>query len=301
MSETTPTVNKLQLAKLAKLVRAKAGLTQAQLGAIALPHLTAKQALNKIGFLENGQGGVDEDELKAILDACEVEEDLRVPMLRARAATSQRGRWSGFRAVYSEAFRKHVDLEEDASSIQVVWVEGIPDLLNDEPYARAMFAPYYPGSRQADELDAAVAARLARARALQQDRPDGKKPVKYHAVLSESCVRRVVGDSAVMRGTIGHMLQLSEQPNVTIQIVRNNAEFKGDDGALTRFLIFKVPVAGIESDLQFVYTNVANEPRYMDDKVALDAFEDMWTTVLGAAANPQESRRFLTEVYRALG
>jgi hypothetical protein len=300
MAATTPTVNKAQLASLVRRFRAEKGLTQQQLGDLVFPRLKPRAAVAKIIGLERGTFGIHHAELMTMIEVFGITDPELVALLeQTHANTSQRGRWTGYRSVYSEDFRRAVDLEEDASVIRVVSVESSPDLLGSEVHVRAMFATSFPDpDAQSSQFEAAVAARLARCALLGPDRPDGKPPVTYHAVLSESCLRRIVGNRATMRDWIAHLLKLSAQPNLTLQVIPYTATLEGSDEALSRFTLLKVPVAGIAGDLEFVFTNLAKEPRYIDDKDLVGNYEDLFRIAAGAALSPQETRRFLKEVDR---
>lgn len=298
MAATTPTVNKFQLASLVQHFRQQRGLTQQQLGEQVYPRIEPSKAKHKIANLERRSANVHDSELDRIIEACDVTDPNMVALLKqTHAHTSQRGRWAGYRAVYSEDFRPVVDLEEDASEIRVVGVEGSPDLLMNEAYVRAAFSGSYPDqATQADKMDRAVAARLARCSLLTPDRADGKEPVTYHAVLSESCLRRVTGGRTVMRDWIKHLQKLSMLPNVTIQIIPFTANIEGGNAGLNRFTLLTIPVAGIAGDLVFANTSMAREVRYIDDKQLVADYDRLFLVDLGAALGVQDSRRFLKDV-----
>jgi transcriptional regulator with XRE-family HTH domain len=97
MTATTPTVCKLQLGKLLTALREQAGLTQDQAA-----RLIRRKDRNKINLLENAQGSITPVELEVLLDGYGADEDeLRELLHRLRDGSSQRGRWTGYRAVYA--------------------------------------------------------------------------------------------------------------------------------------------------------------------------------------------------------
>lgn len=70
-----------------------------------------------------------------------------------------------------------------------------------------------PGAPQA-EIDRRVALRLERQKVLVSERAP-----QFHAVLDEAALRRPYGDRAVMREQLKHLIEISEQPNVTLQVM----------------------------------------------------------------------------------
>lgn len=81
-------------------------------------------------------------------------------------------------------------------------------LLQTYDYTRALLSGRFSGR----ELDAMVAARLARQRILDTDR-------HFHFVMTEGALRWHVGSPQIMIGQIEHLVELAELPNVRLGIV----------------------------------------------------------------------------------
>jgi hypothetical protein len=69
-----------------------------------------------------------------------------------------------------------------------------------------------------DEIDDLVAVRLARQEILRRDDP----PMVW-VLIDEAVLYRPVGDQAVMRDQLMHLVQMSQQPTVTVQAVPYSA------------------------------------------------------------------------------
>ncbi|WP_228981008.1 helix-turn-helix transcriptional regulator [Streptomyces sp. DH12] len=107
-------------------------------------------------------------------------------------------------------FERRVRLEAEAVAVREYQTVFIPGLLQTTAYMRSLFSLHCP---DADEVEERVRARASRQpRYL---RPDG--PV-YVAVLDESCLHTVMGGPTVMREQCAHLLKVTEQPNVRVQI-----------------------------------------------------------------------------------
>ncbi|MFD0856581.1 helix-turn-helix domain-containing protein [Actinomadura adrarensis] len=101
-------------------------------------------------------------------------------------------------------------IESDAGELETWQPLVVPGLLQIEGYARAFL-----------ETDEAVAARIARQDIITRADP---APVDFVALLGEAVLEYQVGSPEVMREQLEHLLALSERPNITIQLVRNDGK-----------------------------------------------------------------------------
>jgi hypothetical protein len=88
----------------------------------------------------------------------------------------------------------------------------VPGLLQTEDYARAVLSTRVGATP--DEIDEAVAARLARQQVLERDQPP-----ELWAILDEGVLRRPVGAPAVMGGQLTHLAYMARRPHVVVQVV----------------------------------------------------------------------------------
>lgn len=104
-------------------------------------------------------------------------------------------------------------LEQAATNVRQFELALVPGLLQTSDYARALVSAVDMATpiEVAEEF---VAARMIRQQIIKRD-----KPVQYHAVLSEAVLRCAVGGSRVMRGQLEHLVDLTSQPHITLQIL----------------------------------------------------------------------------------
>lgn len=121
-----------------------------------------------------------------------------------------------------EWFEEYVSHEAEATEIRTFEPLYIPGLLQTEEYMRACSRPHAV-------VEEKVAQRLARRDVLTRD----VDPVHLFAVIDQAALLRSVGNPQVMRGQLAHLLTMSEQPNVSVQVVTlDDGWYFGLDGAL---------------------------------------------------------------------
>ncbi|GAB2959736.1 helix-turn-helix domain-containing protein [Amycolatopsis acidiphila] len=290
----TPTGRKLQLAALVRHLREKRQLTQHEAGREVWPHASAGSVQNKIARLESADTGITPEDLDALLRLYDTSDVHRRLASTLNSDLSQRGRWQGYRSIYSESYRRYVDLEEDAELIRYVSNERIPELLQCEAYVRAEFVHSTDGIED-------LTVRASRAR--QEGVLLRADPPWFYAALSESALRRVQGDEVVMRKQIEYLVALSERPNITVQVVpfssRSRPNVITHKGILERFALLRLASPGVIGELprhlDYAFTKVGEELSWSDE---VQHYEDLWSRASSAALSPHESRAFLREVAR---
>jgi hypothetical protein len=111
------------------------------------------------------------------------------------------------KAIPSETFRTLCDV------LRLWQPLLVPGLLQTADYARAIYDTWRAVDESGD-LDADVAARLARQEIL--DRP---APPSFGVLIDESVLHRCIGTPKVMHDQLIHIAEMSERPRVTVQIL----------------------------------------------------------------------------------
>jgi hypothetical protein len=284
MAAPVRTVRKLLLGKEIEHMIATAGKTQAEAGALI------EVGQSRIAGLINGIGAISVGDLTLLANALGfTDPGYQDALLELRRDNHKRGFWTmGFNRAYSEEIRLMVDLEKHADQIRSYQVEIMPGLVQCESYARALHADApEPGLTLEDQ----VQARMAR-----QELYERPGPPAVHFVLSESCLRRVWGDRTVMREQIAYLIKLSDRPNVMIQVLPFDAPAGRRSPVGNRFTLVRVPSPGVAGPLELAYVESQVEIRYLDDKKALAAFDQVWARLSTAALSYADSRKFLRRV-----
>ena len=113
-----------------------------------------------------------------------------------------------------EGFPDYLGYEARAVEIRLFQVGLIPGLLQTPEYARMLAdSAVQRGSITSEQADERVSILLERQEALERNRP----PMMM-VVMDESCVRRPVGGSDVMRGQFEQLLDFAALSNTVLQV-----------------------------------------------------------------------------------
>lgn len=116
-------------------------------------------------------------------------------------------------SAYPAWFQTWLDAEKRASVLRSWEPLIIPGPLQTAGYARVIFEAWRAVDGQRD-IDRDVAARLAR-----QEIFDRPAPPSFGVIIDESVLYRCVGSPAVMREQLLHLVEMSERPRVTVQVL----------------------------------------------------------------------------------
>ncbi|MFC8845689.1 MULTISPECIES: helix-turn-helix domain-containing protein [unclassified Micromonospora] len=268
----TPTIQRRRLGNALKRAREAAGKTQEEAAEVI------DSASSKVSRLELGQSGIRLTDLKLLLDFYGVTGEEAEPLRELARAGRQRGRWSGYRNVVPDWFRQYLDLEADAAEIRWYQSEVIPGILQIEPYIRAII--------EGDDVEQQTAVRLERQKVI--DRPDGPE---LNFILSESALRRNLGDRAAMREQLAHIAAVASRPNVTIQVFPLDAETY-----VTSSYNFIILRFGEEVASDVVYLETFTDADYLDSPEALRSYNRLWGRLQAAALGPAESRKLILRI-----
>ncbi|WP_158632519.1 helix-turn-helix transcriptional regulator [Verrucosispora sp. FIM060022] len=239
-------------------------------------------AASKISRLELGQSGIKLTDLNLLLAFYGVSGDEAESMRELARAGRQRGRWSTYRNVVPDWFRQYLDLEADATEIRWYQPEIVPGVLQVESYIRALNATAHPHLTDED-VDRQVEVRLERQAILRN--PEGPQ-VSF--VLSESALRRTIGDHEVMREQLLHLVEVSSRPNVELQIFPFDAQTYAT--ASYSFIILRF---GEDATTDVVYVETFTDADYLDRPDAVRAYTRLWDRLRAAALGPVESRKLI--------
>jgi transcriptional regulator with XRE-family HTH domain len=245
----------------------------------------------KMGRLETGRSGLKAHELSGLLDVYEVEDAV------AREALSELSRqgklrvwWSPYSDVLAQRYSSYIAFEAEAVSARNYQASLIPGLLQTPEYARAITRAIRPDS-SVEKVNALVDVRLARQNATLAR----EEPLKLWAIVDESVVRRVVGGTAAMRKQLRHLLEASEQPHITLQVLPFKAGAHA--GLLGSFVLLDFPIRG---DLDVVYVEGHTSSLYLERDDDLADYGRAFDLLRASAEDVEPSRDLIAKIAEEL-
>lgn len=238
---------------------------------------------SKISRMELGRVSFKTRDVEDLLTLYGITDEMeRESLLSLAREANVAGWWHSYTDVLPSWFPTYVGLEGAASLVRVYEVQFVHGLLQTEEYARAVVRRGMKGASAAD-VERRVALRLER----QKHLLDENAP-EYHIVLDEAALRRPYGDRDVMRGQLQHLIEVSQRPNVRLQIMPFG--FGGHSGESGAFTILSFP----ESDLSdVVYVEQLTSALYLDKREDVAQYEQALKELQQDSPGPDESRDLL--------
>jgi transcriptional regulator with XRE-family HTH domain len=284
-SETlSPVVQRRRLRTELRRARLDAELTQEQVA-------TAMDwSLSKLIRIENGTVGISTNDLKAILAHYKITDDRRTAeMLALARGARERSWWSTYRDAPPRLVQL-IEYESASFIIRNFQPMLIPGLLQTEEYAATVIRNLIPEAT-AQEVSSNVEIRMNRQRLLQQP----EMPLMFF-IMDEAAVRRLVGGQEAMRRQIQRLLDESDKPTVSIEIVPFSAG--AHPGMQGPFMLFEFPDAADDDALYLEGPNDARLNR--DDAEEISRFRERFEVLRDLSLGPQGSsdllRRLLGEL-----
>ncbi|PKW08551.1 Helix-turn-helix domain-containing protein [Streptomyces sp. 1222.5] len=238
---------------------------------------------SKISRMELGRVSFKTRDVEDLLTLYGITDEAeRESLLSLAREANVAGWWHSYTDVLPTWFPTYVGLEGAASLLRAYEVQFVHGLLQTEEYARAVVRRGMKGASAAD-VERRVALRLERQKYLLSDNAP-----EFHIVLDEAALRRPYGDREVMRGQLQHLIDLSERPNVRLQVMPFG--FGGHSGESGAFTILSFPDADL-SDV--VYVEQLTSALYLDKREDVAQYEQALKELQQDSPGPDESRDLL--------
>ncbi|MFI6050682.1 helix-turn-helix domain-containing protein [Streptomyces violascens] len=111
------------------------------------------------------------------------------------------------------ALSEYVAMEDVATRVQAWQQSLIPGLLQTARYTRSL------GVSEGAWEDPDLIERWVAIKQKRQERLLGPNPLQLYAVIWEAALRQLVGGPETMRAQLGHLLDVAQLPNVSLQIL----------------------------------------------------------------------------------
>lgn len=239
---------------------------------------------SKISRLENGRRSISQRDVRDLCGVYEVGDHRVVESLMQMAKESrQQGWWHAFGDI---PYSVYIGLETDAASLRIYEPQIVPGLLQTQGYAEAVIAGALPEATQA-EVEKRVQVRMRR----QQRISTPKSPLRLWVVLDESALRRVVSGRQTMIEQLEHLIELSQLPHVTVQVMP--FELGAHPGVNGQYAILEFPDT---ADSTVVYLEGVTSDLYLEKANDVHSYSVMYEHLRAQALNADQSRDFIASV-----
>jgi transcriptional regulator with XRE-family HTH domain len=278
----SPTVRRRRLGLELRRLRELAGKTCEQAG----DHLDC--SASKISRIETARVPARTVDVQALCQLYGSSEEQAAILVTLARESKQEGWWQTFDDAFPDWFGTYLGLEAEAASIRTYEIQLVPGLLQTEGYARALYEVDEGDSPE--EIEVAWTTRLTR-----QEILSGSNPPRYWVVLSEAALRRVIGGRAVMRDQLLHLADVTDLPNITIQVIAN--EQGAHPAMYAPFVILDFPE---RADPGVVYLEHLAGALYIDKPDQVDRYSVAFNYLVATALPPKQSMDLIRTVAKEL-
>jgi transcriptional regulator with XRE-family HTH domain len=188
-------------------IRLDAGLSARALSAAAGWHEA------KTSRIEHAKAPPSDADIRAWCHACDAGDQAADLIASSRVADSMYIEWRRMtRTGLARLQQARGSLYERTRLMRVYCSNVIPGLFQTPGYARALLSSIEEFHATPDDLDEAVAQRIARNQVLAGEH-------RFVVVVEESVLRYQIGDASVMAGQLGHLLAVMSLPSVALGVV----------------------------------------------------------------------------------
>lgn len=271
-----PTARRMILGSQLRRMREDAGITRQEAG------YSIRGSESKISRLELGRVGFKERDVADLLTMYGMTDpDARQQFLDMVKESNEPGWWRRYGDLMPSWFNDLVGLEEAAARIQIWEPLYVTGLLQIESYARAIASHGRPDMVN-EQVDRRVALRMRRQKML--SRPDAPR---LWLVLDESVLHRPIGGREVLKAQIDYLLEMIQQPNISVQILPFDRSGYSADSAfsLLRFAEEELP--------NIAYTEYLTGAHYIDKRDEIEKYSRALDMLAVDAETPDRSRQML--------
>lgn len=277
-----PTVRLRRLAAELRRLRAAASLTREE--------VTERTGINGVTLyrIEKARARPQKRTLLALLELYAASDAQRADLLAVQSGSHDQGWLRPYHSELPEEYTAYIGFEAEARTVRNYESLFVPGLAQTERYARAVIKGVLPTASQI-EVDQRVQARIERQAVLAK-----VSPLQLWAIMDEAAVRRLVGGREVMREQTQHLLQLADEPHVTLQLIPfGTGAHAGMTGS---FVHMDFPDA---QDPELVYVDTPAGDLFLESETEIRRYKSMFEHLQAVALGPGESADLLASVCRS--
>ncbi|WP_158845303.1 helix-turn-helix domain-containing protein [Saccharothrix deserti] len=234
---------------------------------------------SKISRMETGNRGLRADEVAAILGYLRAPAGLRQELVDLVRAGEHRN-WHAIHGKLPSNWKDLIGFEAEATALYNYEPLVIPGLAQTPEYCRTIIRGVN-GDLSDAELDALVATRMGRQVAL------GRAEV--HLLIDETVLRRDLGDPAMMRTQLRHLMAIGGRANILIRVVPfGTVAHPGLEGSFLRLEFADQP--------SLVYIESRSTSTFLEEERHIESARLAWQRLCALAISPDESAGLIAKL-----
>lgn len=240
----------------------------------------------KLSKIENALQAVNADDLLALALIYGIDQPDRHRLYReAQRAEQQRALANVKKDVLFDITRDYIELEFEAAVLRSLKNELLPGMFQTSAYTETL-------ARTSDPLRGQViAVQRVTLWTERKKRLFGPHPLVVKMVLGEAALRTAIGGNRAMKDQLLHLMELSELPNVTVQVMPFRRGAYPGIGSTYDILSFSHE---LHDDV--VYTENVTYGRYEEAPEDLEPYKVKFAGAQERALGPDESLELIAEV-----
>ena len=273
----TPTVRLRRLAAELRSLRASSGLTRET--------IVERTGINAATLyrIEHGRVRPQTRTLRTLLDLYGVDEEHQAELVALLRDARQRGWLHAYQSELPEHYTTYIGFEGEAQSVWNYESLFVPGLLQTEDYARAVIRGGLPQASR-DEVERRVEVRMERQAVLRND-----NPLNLWSIVDEAALRRQVGGPEVMQAQFRHLVEVSELPHVTFQVIPFGAG--AHPGMPGSFILLQFGDAAIPD---VIYVDTMAGELFLEEVADVRRYKLVFEHLRAVAASPEASLSLVT-------
>lgn len=245
---------------------------------------------SKISRAESGHESLPPPEIEKLIDYYGVAEPRRGRLLGLAEDAIQRGWWDDYADILTPQYSEFIGLEDEAVSCLHWQSDVIPGLLQSEDYASQLNVAY---QRVVPTIPLSVHNRFVQVRMRRQERLIRDPALQLSVVLDEVVLLRGIGDRALMRAQLQHLVDAAELPNVELRVLRLDPHpgLLSSSFVIMRFGSSATPEEGL-GDVVSTESLAAAEI-YVEGETDTRLYSIFFDSLRNAALSPEDSRQLI--------
>ncbi len=273
VDQVGPALGRRRLGMELRRHRIAAGKTMRQVA----DHLNC--SAGKISRLEAALVAPNVSDIRVMLDYYEVPGSERDVLVAVARQAREKAWWNDYSDVVPPDSARFFGLEDGATAIKAYSVGLVPGLLQTTDYARALISC-------ASDADSAKNERRVELRLRRQQLLRRPEPPQLHVVMNQTVLSDPVGGDLAASRQLAYLAEVTELPNVTLQVLPTNAgAHRAKD---ERFSIFRFRDP---ADREVVFLEQPMSNTYLDSADYLGYYSDAFDQISALALSPDESRK----------